>query len=334
MQNRMKKGNLLGTGMTLAVELALLALLSVPGRAEAKLRIVTSFPQDAAIAKAIGGDRISVKSLSRANQDPHNLQPKPSLAVWLNRADLLIVNGQDMELAWLPIALTNARNEKILEGGEGYFNPSEGVSLIPYSQKELEQTPFFTLNIIAGAASAGGGQVTLRRGNHHFWLDPANGLIVAKNIAEKLTEMEPEHAAYYQKNLADFSETLTRKMAEWDARMAPFKGMKVVTYHRDWIYLLKRHGLVNFAYIEPRETIPPSATQIASLVKKMKRAGIRLILTSSWQRTRIPKAIAGETGAVHLVLPTSVGKDVGIPDYIALFDHIYGRLTEVMQGLQ
>lgn len=302
-----------------------------PSTVLAKLQIVTSFPQDAAIAKAIGGDRVSVKSLSRANEDPHNIQPKPSLAVWLNRADLLIVNGQDMELAWLPIALTNARNGKIIEGADGYFNPSEGVSLIPYSSEELEQTPFFSLNIIAGASAAGGGRITVNRGNHHFWLDPENGLVVAKNIAEKLSEMEPDHAAFYQGNLERFTSRLTKKIKEWDAMMNPFKGTQVVTYHRDWIYLLKRHGLDNFAYIEPRETIPPSAVQVASLVKKMKRADIRLILTSSWQRQQIPKEIAKQTGAIHIVLPTSVGEDVGVKDYIDLFDVVYGQLTAVLK---
>ncbi|MFQ5779218.1 MAG: metal ABC transporter substrate-binding protein, partial [Nitrospiria bacterium] len=290
----------------------LIGIMSLtPSMAVAELRIVTSFPQDAALAKAIGGDRVTVKSLSRANQDPHNLQPKPSLAVWLNRADLLIVNGQDMELAWLPIALTNARNAEIIEGAAGYFNPSEGVKLIPYSPEELDQTPFFSLNIIAGASAAGGGQVALRRGNHHYWLDPANGLIVAGNIAAKLAEMEPEHESFYHGNLERFTARLTEKMKKWDAMMAPFKGTPIVTYHRDWIYLLKRHGLVNFAYIEPRETIPPSAAEVAALVRKMKRSDVRLILTSSWQRQRIPKEIARQTGATHIVLPTSVGKDVG-----------------------
>ncbi|MFQ5597883.1 MAG: metal ABC transporter substrate-binding protein [Nitrospiria bacterium] len=324
--------SMLGAGLIGLLGIVGFSSLS-PSTARAEFQIVTSFPQDAAIAKAIGGDRVAVKSLSRANQDPHNLQPKPSLAVWLNRADLLIVNGQDMELAWLPIALTNARNGKIIEGADGYFNPSEGVSLIPYSPKELEQTPFFTLNIIAGASSAGGGQITVTRGNHHFWLDPANGLVVARNIAMKLSEMEPDHAVFYQENLEKFRTRLTKKIEEWDAIMVPFKGTKIVTYHRDWIYLLKRHGLDNFAYIEPRETIPPSAAQIASLVKKMKRADIRLILTSSWQRQQIPKEIAKQTGAGHIVLPTSVGKDVGVKDYIDLFDVIYGRLSAALKGI-
>jgi len=300
----------------------------------AKLNIVTSFPQDAAIVKAIAQDKVDVKSLTLASQDPHAIQLKPNLAVMLNRADLLIVNGQDMELAWLPTALTNARNSKILEGGPGYLNPSEGVELIPYSPDELLSTPFFTTNIIAGTQSAGGGQVSVVRGNHHYWLDPANGLIVAQNITNKLAEIDPGNAEFYQANLTQFQSALKERIAKWDAMMEPFKGMPLVSYHRDWIYLIKRHGLKHAGYIEPRETIPPSAAEMASLIQKMKAQKIRLIVTSPWQNLRIPKEVAKQTGATHLVLPSSVGEDVGVKDYFDLFEVVYGKLTNTLKGLQ
>ena len=129
--------------------LGLIVSMALPAKADNVLHIVTSFPQDAAITKAVGGQFVEVKSLAKASYDPHSIQPKPSLAIMLNRADLLITNGQDMELAWLPIALANARNPKILEGEDRFFEPSEGVSLIPYTKDELRDTPFFSLNLIA-----------------------------------------------------------------------------------------------------------------------------------------------------------------------------------------
>lgn len=318
---------------TVMALIALLALSTTPVWAK-KINIVTTFPQDAAIAKAIAQDKVEVKSMTLASQDPHAIQLKPNLAVMLNRADILIVNGQDMELAWLPTALTNARNANILEGGPGYMNPSEGVDLIPYSPEELLSTPFFTTNIIAGTQSAGGGQVSVVRGNHHYWLDPANGLIVAQNIANKLTEIDPDNAGFYQANLSRFQSTLKEGIARWDAMMAPFKGTPLVSYHRDWIYLIKRHGLKSAGYIEPRETIPPSAAEMASLIQKMKAQKIRLILTSPWQSLRIPQEVAKQTGATHLVLPSSVGEDVGVKDYIDLFEVVYGKLTAALKGLQ
>lgn len=317
--------------------LAVVALVSVvarPASAEAALRVVASFPQDAAIVKALGGDQVRVTSLTRASKDPHSLQPWPSLSLQLNKADLLVTNGQDMELAWLPIALANARNPRILPGEEEHFDPSEGVDLIPYSKDELRDTPFYGLNLVAGAEKAGGGQVSLKRGNHHYWLDPANGLIVAKNIADKLVEMDPDHSALYRTNLGKFTATLTAKMAQWDKAMAPFAGTRVVTYHRDWIYLINRHKLTLTGYVEPRETVPPSAGEMAALVKKMKLTKTRLVLTSPWQNLRIPAEVAKQADGTHLVLPSTVGEDVGVKDYIDLFEVVYGKLVPALKAVQ
>ncbi len=315
------------------ISTALLVLVFWGMPAWAKMLIVTSFPQDAAIVKAIAQDKAEVTSLARASQDPHAIAPKPSFAVILNRADLLIVNGQDMDLNWLPTALTNARNIAILPDGPGYLDPSVGVELIQYAPEELFQTPFFTLNIIAGTTMAGGGKVTLSRGNHHYWLDPANGLIVAQNIARKLAEMDPANAQFYQDNLQKFEAALKERIKKWDAAMEPFKGTLVVSYHRDWIYLIKRHDLKLAGYVEPRETIPPSAGEMVALVQKMRAQKVRLILTSPWQDLRIAEEIARQTGATHVVLPSSVGQDVGVKDYLDLFEVIYGKLTAALKGL-
>lgn len=311
---------------------AVVSLTSYPTKAADVLNVVTSFPQDASITKAIGGNHVEVKSLAKASYDPHAIQPKPSLAVTLNRADLLITNGQDMELAWLPIALSNARNPKILEGEDGNFSPSDGVDLIPYTKDELNNTPFFSLNLMAGAEKSGGGKFNLIRGNHHYWLDPDNGIIVAHNIANKLAEMDPDNAAEYKANANKFENKLKEKMKVWDAEMAPFKGTKVVSYHRDWIYLIKRHGLNLIGYVEPRETIPPSAGELAALAIKMKKNSVNVIMTSPWQNQRIPAELAKITGATHLSLPSSVGPDVGVKDYINLFEIIYGKLVPALKA--
>lgn len=295
---------------------------STAGPASAALKIVTSFPQDAAIARAIGGPHVEVVSLTTGVQNPHAVDPKPSFAVYLNKADLLIVNGQNMEMAWLPIALSNSRNPKILEGSDGYLDPSQGITFIPYSQDELQQTPYFSLNLIVGDPT--------KTGNHHYWLDPENGLVVAKNIHDKLVAMDPDHADAYEANYKGFVSRLKSKIVEWDRLMAPYEGVKIVSYHRDWIYLTKRHGLDLFAYIEPRETIPPSAGEVAMLVKKMKDKGIPVVLVSPWQPQKISKEIAQQTGARFVSLPSTVDERLGAKDYIGLFDVIYGELTKAL----
>lgn len=310
----------------IAIAAAVGLLASTAVSASAALKIVTSFPQDASIAKAIGGEYVEVVSLTTGVQNPHAVDPKPSFAIHLNKADLLIVNGQNMEMAWLPIALTTSRNPRILEGTDGYLDPSQGITFIPYSQDELQATPFFSLNLIVGDPT--------KTGNHHYWLDPENGLVVAKNIHAKLVAMDPDHEAAYTANYEAFTSKLKAKIAEWDRMMAPYKGLKVVSYHRDWIYLTKRHGLDLFAYIEPRETIPPSAGEVAALVKKMRDKRIPLVLVSPWQPQKISKEIARQTGARFVSLPSTVDERFGAKDYIGLFDVIYGELTKALQGAQ
>ena len=290
--------------------------------ASAKLNIVASFQHDASIAAEIGGDRVEVTSLTTGTQDPHAVEPKPILAVLLGQADLLIVNGQHIEIHWLPIALATSRNLRIQEGKEGYLNAATGVTLIHYAKEELRGTPFaFTLD--TGAHE--------KTGNHHYWLEPANGLIIARNIHEKLAQMDPTNAAYYKSNYETFTTRLRDKIKDWDAMMAPYKGMKVVSYHRDWIYLTRRHGLEVAAYIEPRETIPPSASDIAILVKRIKEERIPLILISPWQPQRISREIAKQTGTAFLSLPSTVDARLGVKDYINLFDVVYAQLTKALQ---
>lgn len=133
-----------------SLKVALLGLAlytAIPVGAEAMVNVVTSYPQDAAITSAIGGEYVNVTSLAKDNNDPHAVTPKPSMSVSINRADLLITNGQDMELAWLATANANARNPKVIEGEDNYFDPSEGVSLIAYSKDELKESPYFSLKL-------------------------------------------------------------------------------------------------------------------------------------------------------------------------------------------
>lgn len=302
------------------------AFVLVATDASAKLRIVTAFPQDASIAQTIGGNEVEVNSLTTGNQNPHAVDPKPSFSVLLNKADLLIVNGQNMEMAWMPIALTSSRNPKILEGEDGYLNPSVGITFIPYAQEELQETPFFSLNLIVGDPQ--------KSGNHHYWLDPENGLVVARNIYDKLVALDPDHTDYYKENYERFVAQLKEKITKWDEMMAPYKGVNVVSYHRDWIYLTKRHGLNIFSYIEPKETIPPSAGEVALLVKRMKEKQIPIVIVSPWQPQKISREVARQTGARFLSLPSTVDARLGADDYIKLFDVIYGELTRALKEVQ
>ncbi len=306
-----------------SLALGLLVIFAVSSAdALAKLNIVTSFSQDASLVNVIGGDRISVTSLTNGVQDPHAVKPKPSIAIDLKNADLLIVNGQQMEISWLPAALVAVDNPKIREGGKGYLDASTNVMLIPYTQQELEGTDFLPAFLADDK----------KINNHHYWLDPANGLIIAKNIYEKLAEMDSQNAEFYKNNYDNFTGKLTNKIMDWDAMMTPYKGRKIVSYHRDWTYLANRHGLNVAAYIEPRETIPPSAKYAAKLVKKIIEENISLILISPWQPQRISREVARQSNVPILSLPSSVDPRLGVKDYIQMFDLIYSQLSMRLHG--
>jgi ABC-type Zn uptake system ZnuABC Zn-binding protein ZnuA len=295
-------------------------------RAQATLKVVATTEHYGAIARIVGGDKVKVNVLVKGQQNPHSVEVKPSFSVLLNQADLLVTNGQLLEVGWLDIALVNARNSRITEGQEGFVDCSVGIDLLPYEFQEIEGTPLFMLNL-----GTGGGT---RLGNHHYWLDPANNAVIARNIAGKLAEADPGNAAFYQANYERFAARLQEKVVQWDTMMAPFKGLPIVSYHRSWNYLARRHGLQVLAYIEPKETIPPSAAYLATLVERMKKHGVKIVVAEPYQNRSIAQEVARLAGARLLFLHDSVSADLGIRDPVQLFDTIYQELSRALQAVK
>ena len=293
-------------------------------RGQGPLNVVATLEHYGAIAKVVGADRVKVSSIVKGSQNPHTIAVKPSYSVLFNKAELLVANGQLIELGWLDTALINARNEKIMEGHSGFVNCSIGVDIIPYSSEEIEGTPFFILNLGVGG--------TMRLGNHHYWLDPGNTTIIAKNITDKYAEVDLPNAGYYRDNYERFAAHFNEHLKEWDKQMEPFRGMQVVSYHRSWNYLLRRHGLKVFDYIEPKETLPPSAAYMASLVDRMKRSGVKIILAETYQNRPIIDEVARQTGAKALVLPSSIADDLGIRTAFEFFDRLYREIVPALQS--
>ena len=293
-------------------------------RSQTPLNVVATLEHYGAIAKMVGADRVKVNVIVKGSQNPHTIAVKPSYSVLFNKADLLVANGQLIELGWLDTALINARNANIMEGHPGFVNCSIGVDIIPYASEEIEGTPFFILNLGVGG--------TMRLGNHHYWLDPGNTTIIAKNITDKYAEVDLPNAAYYRGNYEQFAAHFGEHLKEWDKQMEPFRGMQLVSYHRSWNYLLRRHGLKVFDYIEPKETLPPSAAYMASLVDRMKRSGVKIILAETYQNRPIIDEIARQTGAKALILPISVSEDLGIKTPFDFFDKLYRELVPALQA--
>ena len=308
--------------------------------AEAKLNIVATTETHAALARIVGGEHVSVAFLVKGSQDPHGILPKRSFSALLNRADLLIVNGQGLESAWLPTVLAESTNARVREGKSGYLDASTGAMLIPYDPADVKASVLLRALFAVEAAVVSKQTQIPAPNNHHYMLDPSNGLPTAQAIFDKLVLLDPTHADIFRANLERFASKLTEKLTEWDARMKPFEGMAIVSAHRSWTYLARRHGLQIAGYVEPPEPMmisttnvdnPPDRDERAELVAKMAQRGVKLIVAEPYQNQAMLREMARGAGASLLALPCSVSQAEGIDDYFALFDTIYQSLTQALR---
>ncbi len=295
--------------LALAAGLALLFLcgLVAPGMAAArKLRVVTTTSDLAALAATVGGDRVEVEALAKGYQDPHFVDAKPSFLVKLQKADLFVEVGRELEIGWAPGLLNNARNPKIVPGQRGHLDASEQIPL---------------LEVRSGATRAEGDVHPF--GNPHYWLDPENGRIIARSIATRLAALSPEGAPAFRANLAAFERALDARKATWlqQAKASGLTGSKVVTYHRSWSYFAKAFGFSVIGFVEPKPGIPPSAGHVQQLIRAMKEARVKLLIVEPYFDVKLPQKIARETGARLVVLAPSVGAEKRITSYLDLFDH-------------
>lgn len=273
--------------------------------------MVATLPDFGAIAEAIGGNRVKVATLARGTEDPHFVDARPSFIRVLNQADLLIEGGADLEVGWLPPLVEGARNKAILRGQKGNLALAAHVRLLDVPDKPVDRSlgdvhPF---------------------GNPHFTLDPLNGKAISRAIANKLAELAPANAQFFQANQKMFDERLDRKFAEWRTAMEPLRGAKVITYHKSFDYFLERFGLVLAGTIEPKPGIEPSPTHISALIPQAKTAGVKFVIIEPNRPRRTPEYVARETGANLVALPAQVGAEREIKAYFDLFDYNIRQLT-------
>jgi zinc/manganese transport system substrate-binding protein len=299
--------------------LALLAwvtlLAPVPAGAQGKLNVMATTEDLASIAREIGGDRITVDSVAKGYQDPHFVEAKPSFILKLQRADLLIVVGRELEISWLPPLITQSRNAKIQPGAPGYLDASLNAQI---------------LDIPTGQITRAMGDVH-PLGNPHYWLDPENGKRIGKSIADKLGQLQPADRAYFDQRSADFGSRLDVAEKRWLSMMAPYKGTKVVTYHSSFSNFAYRFGLNIIGFVEPRPGIPPSPQHTLDLMREMKAQNVKIVLVEPYFDLKTPNAIGRDTGAQVLVLPPSVGGIKEVTDYFKLFDYDVTTLVNAIK---
>jgi zinc/manganese transport system substrate-binding protein len=290
--------------LTVLFATAVAGVLSAVTPARAALNVVTATQDLASIAQEVGGDKVKVTPLAKGYQDPHFVEAKPSFVIIMNRADLLIVVGRDLEIGWLPPLITQSRNSKIQPGAEGYLDPSQSAKI---------------LELPTGQVTRAMGDVH-PLGNPHYWLDPENGRRIAKAIETKLSEMDRANAAYYAQREEDFERRLSAAEQRWKAQMAPYKGLKVVTYHRSWPNFADAFGLDVIGYIEPKPGIPPTPQHTLDVINAMKAQNVKIVMVEPYFDLKTPNSIGQQTGAQVLVMPPSVGGVPQASDYFKLFD--------------
>lgn len=294
----------------------MIAAAGVPVPAAAKLYVVTTTPDLAAIAREVGGDKVEAESLALGTQDPHFVDAKPSFILKLNRAGLYVKRGLDLEVGWAPVLEKGARNPEILYGGARYVDASEGVA---------------PLEIPSGVVSRALGDVH-PFGNPHYQRDPAAAKTIAKNIADGLVRIDFANRAYYEQRLADFDRRIDERLADWMKELAPYRGAKIVTYHKSWEYFTARFGLDVIGEMESKPGVAPSPAHLAALISLMIAQHAKVVIREPFYPDNLTRVVAEKTGATVLTLPESPGGVPGTDDYFSFMDYVVKQVAGALQA--
>jgi len=289
---------------------AFLSLSSIARGATEPIFVVTTTSDLAAITKAVGGERVRVESIAKGFQDPHYVEAKPSYMRLVNQARLLFHVGLQLEIGWLPLLVQGSRNPALV-------------------QVDLSQA-IAVLERVTGPVSRAQGDIH-PEGNPHYWLDPRNGSIMARRIAQELRALAPSDGAAFEQNLKQFEADLLRRRQKWEERMAFFRGVEVVAYHKQWEYLANWLGLPIIGYVEDKPGIPPGPQHLANLVRTMQQRKVKALWVANFTNPNIPQSVAEKTGAKMVILPASVGGEKGIESYGDLFDALIPKVAGAFQ---
>ena len=292
--------------------LLLVGIVNTAGTADAaQLEVVTTTQDLAAIARAVGGDAVEVRSIARGYWDPHYIEAKPSYMRHLNRADLLIYNGLELEIGWLPLLIQGSRNRRVMPGSAGSLDASRELPILEVPVGEVDRSM---------------GDIH-PEGNPHYTLDPRNGKLIAAAIRQRFKSLAPKKAQTFEVNCYTFQLRLSRRMEVWERAARSLRGRKIVAFHKQWEYLADWLGLEIVDYVEVKPGIPPSPRHISRLVELIERENIALLLRANFGDTRAAEKVADRAGIRLLTLPASVGGEEGIVSYEDLFEVILARIA-------
>lgn len=302
--------------LTRAVSMSLFALGLWAGGAQAadKIRVVTTTTDLKALTEAVGGDLVEVDALARGSQNPHDLEVRPSLMVKVRRADLLVINGLELD-QWAEVVVQGANNPKVIPGAPGRVDASAGILVLEVPRTRVDRSMGDVHPV----------------GNPHYTVDPGMAPDITANVLEGLVRVAPQYRAAFERNREQFLARLGQAMARWSAEMAPYKGTKVIVDHNMWPYFLTRFGLVQAGSVEERPGIPATPTHVTKLIAYMKEDRIKVILAVPWADHKLAERIAEEAGAKVVMVANGVGALKGTDTYLDTIDY---NVKAVAQALK
>jgi zinc/manganese transport system substrate-binding protein len=329
---------------------AVSTVVATPALAQRKVRVVATLPTYASIAREITGDLAEVEAIARGDEDPHFVNPRPSFAAMIQRADVFIVTGLDLEL-WVPALMDRANNKNVVEGAPGHVTAYAGVKLLD----------------VPDNVSRSGGDIHVF-GNPHIHTDPINGIIIARNIADGLKRVDAANAAAYDTNLRHFEDRilerlfgdrlvemlggdqlfalardykfwdfanaqvfqgkpLTAYVGGWLAQGAVLRDQRMVCYHKNWAYLSARFRVACAMYVEGKPGIPPTPGHVADVIAFIQQEHIPVLLAANYFSRSQVERVASRTGATAVIVPEHVGGAEGVDDYFGLIDRWVSALA-------
>jgi len=303
-----------GISFVMSAGLLALGFWAGSGAAADKVRVVTTTTDLKALTEAVGGNLVDVDALARGSQNPHDLEVRPSLMVKVRRADLLVINGLELD-QWAEVVVQGANNPRVVPGAPGRVDASAGILVLEVPRTRVDRSMGDVHPV----------------GNPHYTIDPGMAPAVTANILEGLVRAAPQHRADFEKNRDQFLARLNQAMTKWSTELAPYKGTKVIVDHNMWPYFLTRFGLVQAGSIEERPGIPATPTHLTKLIAAMKEEKIKLILAVPWADYKLAERVAQEADAKVVLVANGVGALKGADNYLDTIDY---NVRAVAQALR
>jgi zinc/manganese transport system substrate-binding protein len=299
---------------TLIIALAVLATFGGSAGAADKIRVVATTTDLKALTEAVGGDLVDVDALARGNQNPHDLEVRPSLMVKVRRADLLIMNGLELD-QWAEVVVQGANNSKVIPGAPGRVDASAGIRVLEVPTTRVDRSMGDVHPV----------------GNPHYTIDPGMASTITANILEGLARLAPQSRLFFERNRRDFLSRLDEAMAAWTRTLEPFRGTKIVQYHPDFVYFFTRFGLVTGGAVEDRPGIPPTPEHLVRLIAAMKQERLKLVVVEPWNDVKLAERVAQEANAKVRILAPAVGAVKEADTYFRMVDYNVKTLADALK---